>query len=236
LLEWDSNFFGLKIARLLGHNLTSETWPLVEDWCIQQRVSCLYFLAAADHAETVRTAESNSFRLVDIRVTLEQPIPEIISATPSVRPFEPSDIAGLREIARDSHRDSRFFFDPNFDAARCSDLYETWIERSTQGWANATLVTGSPGQPSGYLTCHLNPSGTGSIGLVAVAQQHRGKGLGRQLADASLNYFRQSGMERASVVTQGRNIDSQRLYQKCGFRTQSQLLWFHRWFPSASIA
>jgi ribosomal protein S18 acetylase RimI-like enzyme len=36
-------------------------------------------------------------------------------------------------------------------------------------------------------------------------------------------------MRVATVVTQGRNIASQRLYQKHGFVTQSIQLWYHRW-------
>jgi dTDP-4-amino-4,6-dideoxy-D-galactose acyltransferase len=233
-LEWDSNFFGLKIARLGGQRLTPAEWPSVEEWCLSEGIRCVYFLAAADDAETIRTAEAHGFGLVDIRVTLDLDIPEVIPDAPDVRLFEPADAPQLRDIAKVSHRDSRFYFDRSFPADRCDALYETWIERSTQGWADATLVAGRPGEACGYLTCHLNSSGAGSIGLVAVGEQQRGRGLGRQLVDASLSYFRQNGMERVSVVTQGRNIDSQRLYQRCGFRTRSQLLWFHRWFEAVA--
>lgn len=236
ILEWDSDFFGLRIARLDGCRLSPETCLAAERWCLDNRIQCLYFLADSDHAETVQLAEASNFSFVDIRVTLEQPIPKSISGAPDVRPFDPLDAPALREIARVSHRDSRFYFDPHFSASRCDALYETWIERSTQGWADATFVTGPPGAASGYLSCHLNSSLTGSIGLVAIGEEHRGKGLGRQLVNASLAYFRQQGMDRVSVVTQGRNTGSQRLYQGCGFRTQSQLLWFHRWFEAVPNA
>lgn len=232
-LEWDSNFFGLNIARLAARRLTPEACLAAEDWCLANRIHCLYFLADADHAETVQLAEARGFNFVDVRVTLDQAIPESISSAPDVRPFHPSDASRLREIAGSSHRDSRFYFDPNFTAGRCDALYETWIERSVEGWADATFVVGPPGAACGYLTCHLSPALTGSIGLVAIAETSRGKGLGRQLVNASLAYFQQQGMHRASVVTQGRNVDSQRLYQGCGFRTRSQLLWFHRWFQAA---
>jgi len=33
------------------------------------------------------------------------------------------------------------------------------------------------------------------------------------------------------VVTQGRNLAAQRLYQRNGFVTASLQLWYHRWFP-----
>ena len=41
---------------------------------------------------------------------------------------------------RDSHRDSRFYYDPGFPNQRCDELYETWIDRSCHGYADTVLV------------------------------------------------------------------------------------------------
>jgi hypothetical protein len=37
-------------------------------------------------------------------------------------------------------------------------------------------------------------------------------------------------MQQATVVTQGRNVVSQRVYQRCAFMTRSAQLWYHCWF------
>ena len=37
------------------------------------------------------------------------------------------------------------------------------------------------------------------------------------------------------VVTQGRNIAGQRLYQRCGFLTRSVELWYHKWYPAVEV-
>jgi hypothetical protein len=37
-------------------------------------------------------------------------------------------------------------------------------------------------------------------------------------------------VRQAAVATQGRNVDSQRLYQRAGFVTDRVRFWFHRWF------
>ncbi len=39
-----------------------------------------------------------------------------------------------------------------------------------------------------------------------------------------------NGVKIVSVVTQGRNIAPQKLYQKCGFISYSTMIWYHRWF------
>ena len=228
-LDWDSQFFGLRIARLTEHRLTREGVAAADRWCKTNAVDCLYFLADSGDAQTESLAKAYGFQLVDIRVTMGR-VPGHSGPTPAVRPFLPADAASLRAIARVSHRDSRFYHDARFPRWQCDALYETWIDSSSSGWADTVLVAECDGAPAGYVSCHLAPPSGGSIGLVAVAQDYQRRGLGRQLVDASLDYFRRHRVARATVVTQERNVASQRLYQRCGFVTESVQLWYHRWF------
>jgi RimJ/RimL family protein N-acetyltransferase len=46
----------------------------------------------------------------------------------------------------------------------------------------------------------------------------------------ALQWFADQGMDSMEVVTQGRNVAAQRLYQKCGFATKEVQLWYHHWF------
>jgi dTDP-4-amino-4,6-dideoxy-D-galactose acyltransferase len=230
-LEWDSEFFGFRIARMTENRLDTDRLAQARAWCATHAIDCLYFLANSDDPQTSNSIRQSGFQPVDIRVTLEQSLaPRTAVPTPAIRTFQPSDLPLLCQIARASHHDSRFYYDPRFPRSRCDLLYEAWIERSVNGWADTVLVAAFGGLPAGYLSCHLADSGVGSIGLVAVSGEHRGKGLGRQLIDAALDYFQTRGMKRVTVVTQGRNIASQRLYQRCGFLTQSVQLWYHYWF------
>jgi|HubBroStandDraft_1064217.scaffolds.fasta_scaffold00236_4 dTDP-4-amino-4,6-dideoxy-D-galactose acyltransferase len=235
-LDWDSRFFGLRIARLNESRLTSASVTCARSWCRENQIDCLYFLADSDCAETAALARANAFQLVDIRLTMERRLDSAFGPVSVVRPFQPADAARLRAIARVSHRDSRFYYDAQFARPRCDALYEAWIERSFAGWADAVLVAEWDGAPAGYISCHLAPSGVGSIGLFAVAQEHRRRGLGRQLVAAALGYFGQNGMNQATIVTQGRNVASQRIYQGCGFLTQSVQLWYHCWFGAEPAA
>lgn len=231
-LAWDSDFFGLRIARLNRSRLDDATVVAALEWCEAQRVDCLYFLADADHANTPSLAEQHGFQLTDVRITLEQSLVPPTSRSQdggAIRLAREEDLRVLRGIAGRTHRDTRFYFDGHFDRDQCDRLYETWIENSYRGYAQAVLVAEVEKAPAAYLTCHLKGQ-EAQIGLLGVAEQHQGKRLGTRLVGRFLDWSREQGATRGSVVTQGRNLAAQRLYQRSGFVTASVQLWYHRWF------
>jgi dTDP-4-amino-4,6-dideoxy-D-galactose acyltransferase len=228
-LPWDSEFFGLRIARYASDHLTDEAALEALESCRREGIDCLYLLLA-DDAESLAAAEHAHLQAVDARLTLARPLAGPAAASPYlIRPADPSDLPLLRDIARSAHHDSRFYNDPHFDRARCDALYETWIERSCQGFASRTLVAEIEGAPAGYISCHLSDAGQGSIGLFAVASHARGNGVGGALIRSSLAYFHQAGMRTAQVVTQERNKLAQHTYERNGFAVLSRQLWFHSW-------
>lgn len=240
LLTWDSDFFGVRIASINGNRLSMEEEIAIKAWCLENRIDCLYFLADPSETSTIRLAEESGFHLVDIRVTLNRKISAMPSVwqpeAPSIRLAEASDIQDLRPIAAINHRDSRFYHDGGFPLERCDELYSTWIEKSCAGFAEAVLVSAPAGVAVGYLSCHLRDTGIGQIGLVGVSSGCQGKGLGKQLLDESLRWFAAVGVDRVAVVTQGRNIAAQRLYQRMGFITESVQLWYHKWFSPDQVS
>ncbi len=239
-LDWDSDFFGSNIARLQTGYMSREVAEQASAWSQANSISCLYFLTDADDTESVRVAEDNHFRFVDIRITLDRRLQGGIAALErgtagrgaigAVRPHRPEDIPALKAIAAASHHDSRFYNDPQFPSTMCDALYETWIEKSCNGYAERVFVADVDGQASGYISCHLPAEGEGNIGLVGIAQSLQGRGLGGRLVYAALEWFVEQGVDHVTVVTQGRNANAQRLYQSCGFVTRETQLWYHRWF------
>lgn len=232
LLEWDSTFFGRRIGRLLSSRLTEELVTSTSHWCRANQVECLYFLADAADADTTRLAERNQFRLVDVRLTLDQKLQDrhtLKRCDQRIRLSKSEDVHLLCAIARSSHRDSRFYFDPHFPEDRCDALYSTWIEKSCGDPAVTVLVAEDAGRPTGYVSCHPRGEQTGVIGLFGIADNARGRGLGTALLAAALSWFVEQGVAEVSVVTQARNVAAQRLYQHVGFKTRLVQLWYHLW-------
>lgn len=237
LLQWDTAFFGFRIARVCGDVLVPERIDQIDAWCRQNGIRCLYFLARSDDATTTRLAEDNGFRLVDIRMTLACQNSGSINAARDcpghiqVRYAHPEDVPILQAIARESYCDTRFYYDANFPRQLCELLYKTWITLSCEGYADEVLIAILDGVPVGYVSCHLDREhGAGRIGLVGVSNRVRGQGVGQMLVRSALDWFATQGVQEVTVVTQGRNCAAQRLYQRCGFWTQTVQLWYHKWY------
>ncbi|MCU0514184.1 MAG: GNAT family N-acetyltransferase [Anaerolineae bacterium] len=237
-LDWDSAFFGWRIARVNGDRLDAARLAAVDAWCAAQRIDCLYLLADPADPATIRLAEAGQFRLQDVRLTLAitapaaLPPPEPAPERVTLRPARPADLDVLRETARHAYTHSRFYNDPHFTPAQSAALYDTWLTRSLTetGYADMTFVAEVDAVPAGYIVCHLHPATRlGVIGLVGVVETARGQAVGQRLVLHALDWFWQQGMAGVQVTTQGRNLAGQRLYQRCGFLTHSLLLWYHRW-------
>lgn len=240
LLPWDTEFFGRRIARVCGTALTTELAVQIDDWSRDNRVEALYFLSRADDPAVIRTAERHGFGLVDVRVTFEYTAgrsncPDRSAGAEGIliRPFQPEDLLALQAMARSGHRDTRFFSDPHFSPQRAEDFYSTWITLESQGRAQMVFVAaGVPNQPVGYISCHLSKGcAEAQIGLVGVIPAVRGRGIGRTLVLAAVDWCQSQGAQMVTVVTQGRNRDAQRLYQRCGFLTRDLQFWYHKWYP-----
>jgi len=232
-LEWDSNHFGVNIGRVNGCQLDDPLCGAIERWSSERKIACLYFFCRADDPASSRWAESAGFHLADVRLTFGRdvdPSMAAIAPPPAIRPAEPGDVPALEKIAARSHRDSRFYADPRFSREACDRLYAVWIGQSCREWADAVWVAEHANRPAAYLACHVDPAGaTGKIGIVAVDEPARGLGLGGALIQTCLSWLASRQIRKATVVTQGRNLAAQRLYQRHGFVSQAMELVYHKW-------
>lgn len=240
ILEWDTAFFGVRIGRVESERLSADDIRSVLEWCAEQQVQCLYFLCAPDDDESVKIAEAHRFHLVDIRVDFSKQLSSVdklnqpVEGGVAVRSFRTEDWPSLQKMAETSYTDTRFFYDEHFTREQASALYREWLRKSCDGFADALLVSqNQENVASGFITCHVDTPQEGRIGLVGVSGEARGAGVGQTLVRAAQSYFAERGVSQISVATQGRNLAAQRLYQKCGFRSRSLHLWYHKWFTDA---
>ena len=229
-LEWDSQFFGHRIARVEQNWLDRQSLEKSLSWCAEQGIECLYFLSAADDDVTVELVEAAGFHFVDVRVELNWKAVAVSQPPNFIREFQRNDLAELQQIASQQFAGTRFSFDRHFGPDQIAELYKIWVTGSCQNDSHKVFVAANGSDIAGFITCQFDSARVGRIGLIALKSEAQGKGFGRQLVQASQHFFFSSGAEEVRVVTQGRKITAQRLYQSRGFRMCQLGLWYHKWF------
>jgi RimJ/RimL family protein N-acetyltransferase len=237
-LEWDSEFFEHRIARVSGSRLDAKTLEAIYAWCKARHIECLYFLADINDPGTARLAQEHDFRLVEVRLNLEGRLDKWnldtrprVNEDIHVRPAQSSDLTRLKEIARNSYERSRYYHDPCFSREKCQAFYEVWVQNSLEGYVDMVLVAEAKGRILGFITGRLlDEPGEGEYVLTAVDQRQREHGIGQELFASGLDWFVRSGVRHVIVATQARNIPSQRLIQRYGFLSRSAQLYYHKWF------
>jgi dTDP-4-amino-4,6-dideoxy-D-galactose acyltransferase len=234
-LVWDSDFWGLSVARLEGAILRVGDENRVLEWCQANEIRCLYFAAEGSDAETLQRAYGAGFQFVDVRMDLECDAPVGTIKAPAelaVRPVAETDLEALKAIARGAHHDTRFFKDLNFDRSKCAKLYESWIERDFESGQVLGFFPNNRAEAGGYLTLARESGEIARVGLIAVQESLRGLGAGRMLLDAAMSAAAELGAKKIRVATQGTNVAALKFYEKAGFRVCDVKIWFHRWFPA----
>ena len=237
-LQWDTKFFKYRIASANDRSLNQKLWEAIKQWCESNTIDCLYFLGDADDPLTMRIAEENLFRQVEIRITFEKWMEDWDPETRPVanemihtRPVREGDIPTLQEIAINSYPDSRFYMDTCFSEESCQRYYQAWIKKSSEGGADIVLVSEIDDQIIGYISANLEKDKTkGRFELTAVRPEYRRHGVGQELFRSMLDWCSLSGVEHVVVSTQGRNVSTQRMIQRHGFITKSFQLYYHKWF------
>jgi len=234
-LEWDSEFFSSRIARVSTKQVDQGKMNEIFAWCNDHRIKCLYYLADAADTACIHCAENSGFNLVDMRATLiNSRLDENKENSGSafyLRPFCGNDLPYLLGDVILNHNDSRFYRDSNFGKHRADKMYQVWMEKCCTEHKDSFFVAESAGQITGYIACAKNElEKQGIIILAGVNTKWRNKGVGTALIAKAISYFISSRAITGKVVTQGANIKAMRLYTSNGFLPISLEYWFHKWF------
>ncbi|MDM7991990.1 MAG: GNAT family N-acetyltransferase [Candidatus Fermentibacter sp.] len=230
MLEWDSSFFGLRIARYARVGMTPAQAASVKSWCSSNAVDCLYFLADPGDGPSLGSAHGLGMRAAGIRAEMRVEtarIPASETAGP-VRRAIPSDIPLLEDLATENHTSSRFFVDPGFGRKRASAMFSYWMRKCFSDPRCTLLVAGDAGRPGGYCAVR-DRAGEGVIELLGVAPGNRSAGLGKALVSAASRILGDAGVAHVSVVTQAGTAGAMGFYERLGFVTDRMGIWFHYW-------
>lgn len=230
-LEWDSNFFGFPVAKVDLQNQLPDASRLL-DLITNNGCRLCYIFTHDEDGDVIAVATGAS--LVDRRTLLQHTLSRdnvmtMPGGTQGIANL--SDLPRVRALALQSAKYSRFRIDPAMPSQAWVRLYETWADNSLKGsMADAVLVERIGGIISGMVTVSCR-NGEGVIGLLAVDESARGRGLGTTLLQRGADWFLNRGCHTASVVTQGDNDVAMRLYQRAGYVVANVTSVSHLWLP-----
>ena len=145
------------------------------------------------------------------------------SAQFTIRDFRPEDLETLKRLTVESF--TGVTLEQNVEQALGILKGHDWrwrkarhIDDDVAANPRGVFVAENNGRVVGYITALVDrEAGKGRIPNLAVAAEFRGHGLGRQLIEHALDYFRREGMAYAMIETMAQNEVGQHLYPACGF-------------------
>lgn len=225
-LEWDSNFFGLRIGRADLVSLEEGVAIVNQRASIKEEFDLVYIFASHGLGVSFLNA-----RLVDEKVVYVLSDTVRYEYNRKVVLWEPSKGVSddLQHLALVSGQYSRFKLDKGLPLGSYERLYSCWIERSVnQTMASEVFCYMVEDVPRGLIT--LNRKGdVGTIGLVAIHEDFQHRGIGSAMMRHVIRYAQEQHCSKLSVSTQLVNVYACKLYENVGFRIESVTDVWHWW-------
>ena len=239
-LGWDSEHFGFRVARLSGADLDDDELAEALDEASRQGIRLVYWTTDSRREVSEPLLRASGGVLADHRATyLADDLPALARRWEGEwPPFRITAVPRgdaspeLLALAVAAGAFSRFRTDPSIPPDRFRSLYETWMHRSTRGELADSVLAAVPSVSEDRVVGMVTVStseGLGQVGLIAVAEEVRGRRIGSLLLRAAHARMVERGATRATVVTQLANASACRLYERSGYHVAAVENQYHFW-------
>jgi len=222
-LDWDSKFFGYRIAKMEVNDPIGFSFPLDS-----------YFRLV--YVFSMQPIPILEFELMDKKVCFHMEAinfnKSIVNPSIKIEPFDEGkhSYEKLKDLTFQSGVFSRFFVDKGFVNDEFSKLYTKWIENSVNKIsAIEVFVALENNELLGFITLTRKDEDLADIGLLAVSPEARGRRVASSLIEHVKNYAVEKGFTKMQVVTQFNNIPATKLYKSAGFELKELTYIYHIW-------
>lgn len=227
-LDWDSTFFNYNVGRIIVNE--NQSINLSEFLLDSKKYKLVYIFSKL-------SLHNELFKLVDEKVVLHQELSSNSCDLPSdfftIKSFDKliHNRQELEKLALESGIYSRFNIDKNFKSGEYNKLYLKWIALSIEEKLAFDIIIATDKNETivGFVTLNKKSETLVDIGLVAVSDGFRGKGIGKSLMNYALNKSFELGYKEIQVVTQITNINAMKLYESVGFNIKEKTFVYHYW-------
>ncbi|WP_040473599.1 GNAT family N-acetyltransferase [Flavobacterium frigoris] len=226
-LDWDSQFFKLKIGRCTINQ--NDKYCLNQFRYISQEYDLVYIFSQLNNLD---------FKLMDKKVVyINEDISGFLSINKdaNVNKIEyyqhnRKNYDDILDLTLQSGEYSRFNIDENFRNNEYSKLYKEWIDNSiNKKLAQEIIVKYLDNKVVGFATLSKKDDQLADISLVAVDKNYRGKGIAKEIILNTIIEAKKRGFNKIQVVTQVDNLPANGLYLATGFKEKSLTNIYHHW-------
>jgi ribosomal protein S18 acetylase RimI-like enzyme len=233
-INWDSNFFGIKIVEptisISSRNDLTEVLSLAASLNANLVVvqlsgsqtglgnACCEY--GGKYVNSKRTYKLSLVGRPIARDHLDYADNEIVS------------IRQLRRLALGSSLYSRFRVDNRFPLGGWQKLYYTWLKNSIAGTiADEVIVHRINGCIAGMASVEVS-NGLGVIGLLSVDPNFKRMGVGSLLIGKAISYCSLNDCAALIVSTQAENLPACKLYEHHDFHLDAEISYYHFWLEA----
>lgn len=225
-LEWDSDFFNLKIGTIEVSSKSDEnSITTTEDFDL------IY----------AKFEQNFDFEIVGFDKKFEEQKvifgkflePFQIQENKNTSSFKASDTEkynlDLYQLAFESGKFSRFKLDERFTQKQFEDLYKKWVDNSvSRVFADDVLVYQIEDKIVGFVTFKVH-SDFATIGLIATHPEFQGQGIGKQLIKEVEQKLINTNCFELRIPTQESNLQACNFYSKLGYQIIESTTIKHYW-------
>ncbi len=229
-LEWDTEYFGVKSARvnLLG-DVDERGQEDILSFCKNYD-----FVTIANfenrNENNLWIGEKTAAFLTDVNIqfvkelhSLEKHSDDNTNVTNNLPPNEE-----ILKIAKKSFKYSRFYNDPNLSESKSQNVYLHWTEGAFQKDSKYFVICEREDNIAGFLLFSSEETFV-TVELIAVDEAYQGQGVGKALIKAMESFVLDKDINKIKVGTQMNNIPAVQFYSKMGFTYVNCGSIYHIW-------
>lgn len=219
-LDWDSNFFNLKVGEIVVEEYKSTFDTASFD---------LLYVYGKKEFELIIHQFENTFSEVKVKYCKKIFTKNINSNNIFSIHDVKIDIQDLYQLAFESGKSSRFLLDNKFDDNKFKELYKAWIENSiSKKIADDILVYIEKNELLGFVSYKISNE-KASVGLIAVNPNHQGNKIGGKLLAKLENVLLDKNINEIIIPTQLANIQAFNFYKKQNYSIIETIYIKHYW-------
>lgn len=229
-LEWDSNFFNLKIGKIDVYSVEEFDYRNNEGEIKKEKYDLVYVFG---HGKMLHKINSASFELVDIMIKMEQGFDKDANYN---NPYELREnythleLQQCYKIAEQTARVSRFYNETMVGPEKTKELYKKWIDNTINGTFNDHMFV----QRLNHEIVGINLIRTdrkenlGIFSLTGVDSNLKGKGIGKNLWNQAFGFWaRSSNIKLCQSNFSLNNIESFNFHLRMGFKFVKEITYIY---------